>query len=170
MNDPRHSKRLLADILAEGSAAGQRDASLSATLRLIRNRRRWRQARRGAYALALVVVGLLVFRRQVPPPEAGPEPSKPYVLVRTQPLAKAAWVETRPLAAASLISSAPNAGVLTTAGAGPPWHEISDEDLLALAAPSPAVLVRSGPGPAELVFVHSESKAVGTDEGIRGKP
>jgi hypothetical protein len=155
MNEPPHNERLLADILAEGSVAGRRDALLGETLRLARNRRRFRQGRRGAYALALVTAGLLVFRRQDPPPEAGPKPTKLYVLVRTQPLAKSAWVESQPLSAASLISSVPTTGILTTAGAGERWHEVNDEDLLALAAPNPAVLVRGGPGSAELVFVHS---------------
>ena len=171
MNEPPHNERLLTDILAEGSAVGRRDASLGETLRLVRNRRRWRQARRRVYALALEAAGVLVFRRQVPPRRAGPEAAKAYVLVRTQPLANAAWVKTRPLAAANLITSGPTAGILTTAGAGQPWQEISDEDLLGLAAPNPAVLVRNGPGPAELVFVHSEftDKADGKGEEGRRK-
>jgi hypothetical protein len=170
MNEPPHNERLLADILAEGSVAGRRDASLVETLRLVRNRRRLRQARRGVYALALVAAGLLVFRRQVPPPEAEPKPSKPYLLVRTQPLAKATLVETEPLSAASRVSSVPTAGILTTAGAGQPWHEINDEDLLALAAPNPAVLVRGGPSSAELVFVRSGSEGAWTGEDSIGRP
>ena len=107
MNDPRHNERLLADVLGEGISADFREGLLNETLRLARRRRRFRQARRAASALAVLVgLGLLVWHQF--PSNLGPTglPAKPYALVRTQPLPPAAWVATRPLSPANLVASA----------------------------------------------------------------
>ena len=63
-NDPGHNDRLLADVLNEGVAADFREGLLNETLRLARRRRGFRQVRRAASALAVLVgVGLLVWHQ-----------------------------------------------------------------------------------------------------------
>ena len=156
MIDPQDNKRLLGDVLAEGSIASRREALLGNTLRLVRRRRRFRQARRGVYALTLVAATVLVLSRHGPPGSVQPSPARPYTLVQTQPLRQAAVVETKTLPAGSLVMSVPTLGIFTTTAAGQRLHELSDKDLLALTAANPAVLVRLPSGSAELVFVHSD--------------
>ena len=154
MNDPGHNERLLADVLGEGVTVDFREGLLNETLRLARRRRRFRQVREAASVLAVLVgLGLLIWH-QFPSGRAPVAlPTKPYVLVRTQPLPPAAWVKTQPLSPASIVASARTVNVIATAGAGSPIREINDDELLAL-LPRPAALVRLGPHSAELVFVN----------------
>ena len=158
MNNPRHNDRLLADVLGEGVSAAFRESLLNQTLRLARRRRRFRQARGAASALAvLAALGLLVWHQF--PSGRGPAslPARPYLLVRTQPLPRAAWVETKSFPAAGLIASAATRHIVVTANAGRLVHEINDDELLAL-VPKPAALVRHGPHSAELVFVNAADR------------
>jgi hypothetical protein len=153
MNDPGQSERLLADVLGEGISADVRDGLLQETLRLARRRRRTRQVTRATSVLAVVFgLGLLVWRHFPLSLGSARLPAKPYIVVRTQPLAPAAWVATRPLSPANLLVSASTGSIILTAKAGVPVREINDDELLAL-APRPAALVRYGPHSAELVFV-----------------
>ena len=158
MNDPRHNDRLLADVLGEGIPADFRAGLLDDTLRLVRQRRRLRQVRAAASALAVVAATGLLIWHQLPSNRVPPaEPAKPYRLVRTQPLPRTAWVETRPFPSAGLVASLPTYPVVLTATAGAPVREIDDDELLAL-VPKPAALVRYGPQSAELVFVNAEDR------------
>ena len=158
MNDSSQRHRLLTDVLGEGISADFREDLLNQTLRLARRRRHFRQARRAASALA-VLVGLgLLFWRHVPTVLSPASLSaKPYVLVRTQPLPPAAWVATRPLSPANLLVSVRTSSIVITAKASVPVREINDDELLAL-VPKPAALVRHGPHSAELVFVSSADR------------
>jgi hypothetical protein len=152
--EPGQNERLLADVLGEGIPADVRDGLLHETLRLVRRRRRFRQGRRAASALAVMVgLGLLVWRHSPPGLRLASLPIRPYTLVRTQPLPAAAWVATRPFSPANLIASAKTGNIVVTAKAGVPVRELSDDELLAL-APKPAALVRFGPHSAELVLVN----------------
>lgn len=153
MNDRRQNERFLNDVLSEGISADFREGLLNQTLRLARRLRRFRQARRAATALAVVVgLGLVVWQRL--PSNLRPTgiPAKPYTVVRTQPLPASAWVATMPLSPAHLVVSASTVNMVVTAKAGVPVREISDDELLAL-APRHAALVRFGPHSAELVLV-----------------
>ena len=153
MSDSRQNERLLTDVLSEGSSADFREGLLNQTLRLARRHRHFRQTRRAASALAVLVgIGLLVWRHV--PSALGPtsSPAKPYVLVRTQPLPPAAWVATMPLSPANLLVSVRTGNIVATAKASVPVREINDDELLAL-VPKPAALVRREPHSAELVFV-----------------
>jgi hypothetical protein len=153
MNDPGHNEPFLSDVLREGIPADFREGLLNQTLRLARRRRRFRQGRRAASALAVVVgLGLLVWQRLPSNLRSTGFPAKPYTIVRTQPLPPAAWVATRPLSPANLVASAMTGNIIVTAKAGVPVREINDDELLAL-VPEPAALVRFGPHSAELVFV-----------------
>jgi hypothetical protein len=153
VNDPRQNECLLADVLGEGIPADFREGLLHETLRWARRRRRFRQARQAGSVLALLIgLGLLFWHRLPSNVRLSSFPTKPYALVRTQPLPPEAWVATRPLPPARLVVSARTGNIVVTAKANVPIHEISDDELLAL-APGPAALVRYGPHSAELVFV-----------------
>jgi hypothetical protein len=154
MNDPGHNERLLADVLGEGVTADFREGLLKETLRLARRRRRVRQMRVAAPGLAAMFgLGLLVWHLFPSGRAPADLRSKPYALVRTQPLPAAAWVRTQPLSPACLVASVRSINMVATAGAGRPIREINDDELLAL-LPKPAALVRLGPHSAELVFVN----------------
>jgi len=154
MSDPTHKERLLADVLGEGLSADFRTGLLDETLRLARRRRRVRQLRGVASALAvLAALGVLVWLRIPPGRAPAGLPAKPYTLVRTQPLPPAAWVETVPLPASSIVASVETGHIVLTAEAGVRVRDLTDDELLAM-VPKPAALVRFGPHSAELVFVN----------------
>lgn len=154
MNDPGHNEHFLSDVLSEGISVDFREGLLNQTLRLARRRRRSRQVRRTASALAVVVgLGLLVWQRLPSTLRPTGFPAKAYTIVRTKPLPQAAWVATRPLSPADLVASAKTGNIVVTAKTGVPVREINDDELLAL-VPKPAALVRYGSHSAELVFVN----------------
>ena len=157
------SDGLLADVLAEGAAPGLRDATLDTVLRGARQRRRVRQLRRVGTAgavLAAIVLSLWTLRSPAPATggKTGPVAEGPSVqVVHTRPLPAAAVVRTAGIESAPVIRTAAAAAVMvvhTTRGAGIRW--LSDDELLASAAPQPAVLVRIGPGEQRLVIPTSE--------------
>ncbi|HWX18367.1 MAG TPA: hypothetical protein VN578_00545 [Candidatus Binatia bacterium] len=152
MSEPLNTEPLLADVLAEGRDAGLRETLLSETLRLVRRRRRFARARRAVLSLAVVAACALLFWRYGSHTPVGRGNSRPYLLVLTEPLARATWLETKPFSAQNIVSSEPNAALVTTVSLPQTLHELNDDELLALATPHPAVLVRHGPHSAELVF------------------
>ena len=158
MNDARHNEGLLADVLGEGVSVDFRERLLNETLHLARRRRRFRQIRGTASALAvLVLLGLLIWH-QIPANRAPVDLSaKPYLIVRTQPLPATALVRTKPLSLVSLVTSLRTASIIVTAEAGAPVPELNDDELLAL-LPKPAALVRCGPHCAELVFANQADR------------
>ena len=107
MNDRAKKERLLNEILAEETPAGFREVLLEDTLRLARRRRHFRQTRRAVSALAVVAGLALVVWRSLMPTGIPPEPSRPYVLVRTQPLPLQAVVATQPLSQMCIRDRAP---------------------------------------------------------------
>jgi len=158
MNHSPDHRRLLADVLAGTSPAGFREALLGETLRLARRRRQWRQVQRGAAvmaALALVAGG--VWWKLSGPAKA--KLATGCLVVRTQPLSPAQIVTSQPLAANQHVASISCANVVLTASGG--FREIGDDELLALAAPQVAALVRRGPHEAELIFVKPSDEAPG---------
>ena len=159
MNDRPDSERLLSDILAEDAPVGFREELLANTLRLARRRRHTRQTRRAVAALAIVLSLFFVAWHWLTPAARSPEPARRYVLVRTRPLPPQAFIQTQPLARAAVVASRRVADILTTADGGYRAREIEDEELLALAAPNPVVLVRYSPHQAELLFANAPSIA-----------
>jgi hypothetical protein len=151
----RNSDRLLSDIL--GEAGELREALLNRTLRQVKRRRTIRRVRRAGSVLLLLLlpVVLLVRRVQLPPVPEAAHGQLPYVLVRTAPLPSSALIETRPFAPSGVVASAPSLSVANISSHGEVrgYREIDDATLLALAGTNAAVLVRSGPHSAELVFV-----------------
>jgi len=154
MNNRREQEELLKDVLAEASPPDFREASLQSTLRLARGRRRWRQGRRGAAAVAvLMLAGWCVWHREPGGKGVGQSVDESarsaYAVVETQPLAVSAMVRSGRLAGLSIVSSESTVKeVATISGA---FHLIDDDQLLALAN-RPAILVRTGPNSEELFF------------------
>ncbi len=163
MNNPSERDQLLGDVLSEGGAGEFKEAMLAESLRLARRRRVYRRARSISAVLALLGFGAFFARREGPT-EGGTAPRTRgnLVLVRTQLLAADAVIRTRPLDQAQLIASF--SGTPTVGTAPNAFHLIGDRELLALASPRPAVLIRSGPSSAELEFVNGEDQKAGLTE------
>ncbi len=161
MNRPSDNPNLLAEVLAEASPSDFRVALLAETLRLARRRRHFRQARQATRVLALMLL-LFVVARQISKPTAGSPPlaknivKQNYELVRTIPLPAGELVGTRSFTAAGLVSNLPAVIEVATVGGG--YRVINDDELLALLADWPAVLIRTGPHSEELVFANPEDQ------------
>ena len=154
MNQPVDNEHLLADVLAEAAPAGFREALLGETLRLARRRRLVWQARRTITVLAVAgVLAILVWRNLPPRPAVGPAPVTGCQIIHTRPLPVGNIVTTLPLPAGQLVVSVPTAEIILTSADSGGFRRIGDDELLALAAPRPAVLVRLGPNSEELIFV-----------------
>src|SRR5688572_9485633 len=145
MNPLPDSERLLNDVLAEESSAGFREALLGDTLRLAGRRRRWRQTRPIGGALALAgVVAALVWQNLPPRTFTPARPAQSYQPVGSQPFPAELIVTTQPIQAGQLLASVPAANIVRTTESSGRYREIGDDELLALAAPRPAALVRRG--------------------------
>ena len=162
MNRKPDNEELLADVFAEAGPADFRASMLGETLRLVRRRRRWRQARHVA-GMFFVLGLLMIFVRQKNPPH--PPVSAPpmvttvsenYELVRTQPLPNGAIVTTEPSREGQFI--APATGVEIVQNTPGNFRTINDAELLALVAQKPAILIRTGPDSEELVFANPEDQ------------
>jgi hypothetical protein len=162
MNNRTDQKSLLADVLAEASPTDFREAMLAETLRLARRRQQFRQVRQAAGVLA--VTGLLAvlvaqqFSRQpdVSMPLAKKIVKQSYELVRTQPLPAGALISTRKFSEAQFAASVSTVVAVATVSGG--FRQINDNELLALLADKPAVLIRTGPNSEELVFANPEDQ------------
>jgi hypothetical protein len=152
---------LLDDVLAEAAPANFREALLDETLRVVRRRRRIRQVRN--VVGMLIILGFLgIFVRQQtlrkPSIAIAPQPARPvekgYTLLHTQPLLAAAVITTHPSGTMPFITSAATVAIVeTTPGQ---FRLINDQQLLALVAAHPAVLVRTGPNSEQLVFANPQ--------------
>jgi hypothetical protein len=147
---------LLADVFAEANPADFRGAMLGETLRLVRRRRHFRQARN--MAGVLIVAGLSAFfLRQnfvkpmtvLPPLVKKITPSN-YKLVRTQSLPPSFVIGTKPFAEVQMVTSAATVSAVATTRGN--FRRMNDDELLAQVASRPAVLIRTGPNSEELVF------------------
>ncbi|HEV2435296.1 MAG TPA: hypothetical protein VG077_04800 [Verrucomicrobiae bacterium] len=162
MNDDANN--LLTDVLTEAATADFRAAMLGETLRLVRRRRRWRQARHAATLLAvLTLCGVFIRRDNLPqkpiasvPPPAPKTVRTSYTLVDTQPLPASDIVTTQPVASGQFITSTPSIEIVQTRGGN--YRVINDGELLALVASHPAVLIRTGPHTEELVFANPKDQ------------
>jgi len=152
-------EELLADVLAEESRAGFEEALLGETLRLARRRR---QIRRASTITALLLLAGFGVWHSVPRGkhtiEIAPAPNAqtPFQLVVSQPLPASLIVTTQPLANKALQPVEFTAQVINTYDGG--FREVGDDELLNLAAPRTAALIRRGPHEAELVLVSALGK------------
>jgi len=162
MNHKADNGQLLAEVLSEGTTVDFRDAMLGETLRLVRRRRRWRQTQRvAALLVALGLCGIFIWQKNSPPRPITPAAAakavaKNYQLVHTRPLPASAIVATQPLAVGQFVALAETIALVQTSSGN--YHVLSDAELLALFAPHPAVLIRTGPHSEELVFANPEDQ------------
>jgi len=152
------NKKLLSEVLAEGSDSDFREALLDHTLHVVRRKRRFRKARQAAYtSLMMVGVALIGFHFLGPKPHVPKAFERPYLLVTTQPFPASVVFSTSKGHSIPVISSSVTVELVTTAESSPALHQLDDEELLAL-APSPALLVRRGPHLAKLVLANSDAQ------------
>ncbi|MGA9779723.1 MAG: hypothetical protein ACLPRE_05820 [Limisphaerales bacterium] len=164
MNRKADNEQLLADVLSEATPGDFRGVMLGETLRLVRRRRRWRQTRRATALLAvLALCGIFIWHKKPPqtPLVSAPKPmtravGKNYKLVETQPLPATAIVTTQPMASGQFIRSTASVEFVQTSGGN--YRVINDDELLALVASHPAVLIRTGPHSEELVFANPKDQ------------
>lgn len=155
MNKPSDRNQLLNDVLLESRADDFREALLDETLRHARGRRRTRLLLRAAPLV--LVVGLVWFFYPVRRVAETPV----HIAVErvcTQPLASTSSVWTQPLAAEFVVTTTPCAYVVRTRSEGEGFRLIGDEELMALAAPRPAVLMRLGPTSQTLIFADGKDE------------
>ena len=96
----------------------------------------------------------LVWRSLLPPVAPAEATQKNYALIRSQPLPAAAVVLTQPFATDPRVDPLPIVAQIRTPTGGGQFREIDDDELLALAQPKPAALVRLGPHAAQLVVLN----------------
>ena len=155
-------KNLLDDVLAEASPPEFRASLLAETLRLARRRRQWRHTRQAGGVLAVMVLIALLTRQNRPekissaPTPAKIPAAKSYQLVETRTLPAGAVVAMGQFSAVKIISSESSVAQIATTGGG--FRFINDAQLLALVGGHPAVLIRTGPDSAELVFANPEDQ------------
>jgi hypothetical protein len=162
MNNRADQESLLSEVLAEASPADFRATMLAETLRLARRRRHFRQGRRRLGVI--LVMGLLAafvmqkFSKSpvVSPVSAAKILNPAYNLVSTRPLPTAALVSTRSFPATEFAAPIPT--VIEIATVSGEFHSINDDDLLAMLADKPAVLIRTGPHSEELVFASPDDQ------------
>jgi len=164
MNNSADQKDLVVEVFAEASPPDFRAAMLAETLRLARRRRQFRQARRAAgITVAISLLAVLAAQRFSKPASISTPLAKQIAkpsceMVRTQPLPANAIVHTRSFPATGFVSPGPSVTEVTTTGGG--FRLINDDELLALLADKPAVLIRTGPHSEELVFANPEDQKV----------
>jgi hypothetical protein len=164
MNERTDNQNLLAEVLAEASPPDFRAAMLAETLRLARRRRQFRQARRAVGVLTAASLLAVLVAQQFSEPTTISTPlakkiaKKSYEPVRTQPMPTGALISTRNFPATGFASPAPRIIEDATTSGG--FRLINDDELLALLADKPAVLIRTGPHSEELVFANPEDQKV----------
>jgi hypothetical protein len=151
MNRTSDKKKLLNDVFSESAAEDFRAALLGETLRHARGRRRTRLLWRTSPLLLVLGLAWLLFpgRRTI---TTGSPLHATVEIVATQPLAPTSWVSTRPLAVECVVISTPGAYIVRTKPAGEGFRLIDDAELMAFAAPRPAILMRLGPTSQRLIF------------------
>ena len=162
MNRHRQNREesMLSGVLAE-TATDFREALLTETLRLARQRRQQRQARTAGGILAAIIlsvalawhVGLSHERKHSPATLPSPRPL--YQIVQTRPLPANVFVRTPKISSLNIITSNITVPMIATTTGGN-YRSINDDELLALVAGKPAVLVRTGSNSETLVFASTE--------------
>jgi len=148
---------LLQDVLAGESAPDSTGPALDQLLELARRKRRTRRLQQTASAMAVIVavVSIAFVQANVRGPR---EPSEPvyratssYASVTSQALAPDQVISSQPLAMTQWIETTTSVAVVHSAAND--LQPVNDAELLELARPNIAVLVRRSPQDAELVFV-----------------
>ena len=150
MNPER--EQLLGDVLGGDSAF--REALLGQTIRQVRRRRALRKARLVAVVLAAALGLFAALHKKPAPPTVAMRLEPPACPVTpTIQLPASAVVVTEAMPSSELIATFAATSMIQDPVHDGQYRVIDDNQLLALAAPRLAALVRVGPGDAELVFL-----------------
>jgi hypothetical protein len=154
MKNDSDYNRLLRDIFDDAAPPAFREELLTRALAEARGRRRTRPLRQGTIALALLVaISWLAWTQRPVRQFPAPRIASSLNVVTSHSLDPSMLVRTAP-GALTLIASTPDAvTVLQTQSAAQSFHELSDDELLAMTRGLPTVLVREGPHQAELLIV-----------------
>jgi hypothetical protein len=156
MNDKLQAGQLLNDLLRDGEPPGFREALFEQTLEWAHRRKARRRMRRTAGTLISVcaLIGLLLLLRFEPavPPEAVVGSRPMPLIIHSRPLSPEMIVRTDLSSVERVNSSAHALTIIRSADARQLVQFITDDELLALLGPAPAVLVRVGPRESALVF------------------
>jgi hypothetical protein len=150
-------KQLLDDVLGAGPNADQNAAALAQLLQLARGRRRRRRIQRGASVMILLAAIAISWWMQPQPQNPGaqitrnPIVSPGHGTITSYALAPDQIIRNQPLAPEQMINSGGYVQIVQTTGAN--FQSVSDEELLELARPNIAALVRRGPHEVELVLI-----------------
>lgn len=156
--NPGDPDDLLMDALAETTPVEFRAAVLQDALRCAHRRRNVRTLRRISAGVGVFVVAVILVWRGVVPPDARWH-DRAYALVKTGELPSIQPVSTTP-GAVTLVRDAPtDVAVVRTETTRPGFHVITDEQLLALAAPNRAVLVHVAPHESQLIFADAAERS-----------
>lgn len=171
-------EKLLEDVLAEAAPPDFREALLGESVRLVRRRRLCRARNVAAMVALLGVLGIFVWPKrpasspialapQVVPIAPAPHPlplvsapivptpSAPalaYTLIDSQPFSTASIITTQPFGSVPALDSAATVAIVQTTFGN--YHDIGDEQLLALTSDHPALLVHLGPHSEKLIFAN----------------
>jgi len=161
MKNKADNERLLDDVLTEAAPSDFREALLGETLRVARGRRRRRQTHRvAAMVIALGLCGIFVWEntplseRALAPVSSTKAVEGNCTLIETQPLPAADIVTTETLSPGEFTVSMANVEFVQTRSGN--YRAISDDELLALVASHPALLIRTSLHSEELVFANPE--------------
>lgn len=158
-NENEHG-RLMDDILEEIAPPAFRAELLDRILKQAQRRNRMRRWNNGVFTTAVIaVIGLFAWRMHVPEKGKQEQPLSGLTVVTSKPLAASMAVESNP-GSVTVISSFPSTiTVVETSPSAHDYRELNDEELLAMVAGTPSVLVRLGPHQAELLVVDASTHA-----------
>lgn len=154
-------EQLLNDVLADEADARLNASALDQLLQLARRRRRGRKVWRVGGALVVVAVVMFAFAFQSGGRKSKTDrANKPIVppsceIVTSVALMPEQLISSRPLSPEQIVHSASGAVAVVQTTANVP--SVNDEELLELAKPNIAVLVRRSPREMELVFVEASA-------------
>jgi hypothetical protein len=151
----------LHDVIGDAASPVFRDEMLEGTLRQVRRRKQLRRVNRGLGIATCVITMVAIAGRWLTHRDLGTRvavSSNPdSLLVRSVPLGAGCFVVTDPRGV-DIVATTPAASVTHISNSLQLFRAIGDEELLASLQGKPAVLVRHGPGEAELVFAVSEEQ------------
>lgn len=153
---PHDKDALLRDVFAEELPADFNAALLAGTLHAACTKRRNRRLRNTVGALALVsLAATLIWNLQPQSRQLAEEPAITRMhcpVIASQSLPPTALVTNRAFPLMVTIGSQTFVTVISSATEPPLFRTIDDAQLLALAGPRPALLVRVGPSEQALIF------------------
>ena len=150
------AERLLDDVLGEAASPDFRAGLLDGTLKQARRRKQFRRWNRGLLMAALVVAAWVWSRK----PHTAVEvervtAQKPFEIIVSKPMNPAWIIVSSPGLVKEINSSNFRVGIIETDPTVRYFRELNDDQLMALTAGKPSMLVRQGPHEAELLVVDS---------------